>query len=154
VLVPIAFLLLLLPVPPTIAQQPEQEEEIPAEIVSKAEIGDVVFPHAFHYEEMGLACEECHHETDAAKLAMPASHDEYMEDFWLECDTCHHPERNLDEPQTCSLCHEAEHREATDQTLSSKVVIHRSCWQCHEVGTGQGASQACDFCHQPTAESS
>jgi hypothetical protein len=27
------------------------------------------------------------------------------------------------------------------------VVIHRSCWECHEVGVGSEASSQCRFCH-------
>jgi hypothetical protein len=32
-----------------------------------------------------------------------------------------------------------------------KVAIHRSCWSCHDRGTGSEASQQCGFCHQRPA---
>jgi hypothetical protein len=31
--------------------------------------------------------------------------------------------------------------------LSPKVVIHQSCWECHEIGTGEDASRNCKTCH-------
>lgn len=45
-------------------------------------------------------------------------------------------------------CHHGSPVTIADETLSSKVVIHRACWECHPTGTGSEASQRCDLCHQ------
>lgn len=118
----------------------------PATIVSPSAAGEVTFPHAMHVEELGIACEECHHETGAARLAMP--HEEYFKDFWIDCTTCHGNGRQATAtPQPCGGCHHASPADAADETLSAKVVIHRSCGACHPLGTGVEASESCGFCH-------
>ena len=115
------------------------------EIVSPSVIGEVSFPHAFHVEELGFECSDCHHETDATRLNMP--HEEYFEDFWIDCRTCHREAGPAAEPQSCARCHHASPVSTADETLSAKVVIHRSCWECHDSGTGEEASRGCGFCH-------
>jgi hypothetical protein len=52
-----------------------------------ARIGDVEFPHLMHIDDFGMACIDCHHETNASSLDIP--HAEYFEDFWIDCATCH-----------------------------------------------------------------
>ncbi len=47
----------------------------------------------------------------------------------------------------CSDCHHSNLDNIADETLSSKVVIHKSCWKCHETGTGVDASKGCVECH-------
>ncbi|MFQ5605012.1 MAG: hypothetical protein ACE5HS_17220 [bacterium] len=49
--------------------------------------------------------------------------------------------------QTCSNCHHTSPANIADETLRSKVVIHKNCWQCHEIGQGAEASANCGFCH-------
>jgi hypothetical protein len=116
------------------------------EIRTPSPVGEVVFPHLEHIEDFEIECQECHHEITAAALNMP--HEEYFEDFWIECGVCHHDE---EEPERtampCSDCHGETPKGAADQTLSSKVAIHKSCWECHDVGTGAEASGECAFCH-------
>jgi len=107
-------------------------------------LGDVTFEHQFHFEDLELECGACHHETDAPALKMP--HPEYFEDLWIDCKTCHHENRSA-EPQKCSACHDPNPFDIADETLSPKVVIHRSCWGCHEVGKGKEASRNCRSCH-------
>jgi Cytochrome c7 and related cytochrome c len=111
-----------------------------------AAIGEVVFPHREHIEDMGIACQECHHEIKAAALHTP--HDQYFKDFWIKCSICH---REGEAPRegaiACSECHHERPNGIADQTLSSKVVIHEKCWDCHDVGTGAEASGECEFCH-------
>jgi len=109
------------------------------------ELEDVSFPHQMHFDDFGIECRECHHETDAAKLESP--HEEYFEDFWIDCQTCHHESRAPREPQRCSHCHHDSPFNIADETRSSKVVIHQSCWSCHEVGKGAEASTTCGVCH-------
>jgi hypothetical protein len=109
-------------------------------------LGEVVFPHDEHSDEMDVECEECHHETNASPLAYP--HPELFTDFWVDCQICHHEPGATDlEPQACSNCHHATTEDAADETLSAKVVIHELCWSCHEIGVGAEASDACEDCH-------
>jgi len=111
-----------------------------------ARIGVVEFPHKMHSEDFGMECVECHHETNAAALHMP--HQDYFDDFWIDCSTCH--KSNGDTvlgPQACSGCHHANPTGIADETLSSKVVIHTLCWDCHDSGVGVDASESCASCH-------
>lgn len=108
-------------------------------------LGDVTFQHQFHADELGIECVACHHETNAAALEVP--HTEYFSDFWINCKICHRPGAAPTRPQACSLCHHTSPVNIADETLSSKVVIHRSCWGCHETGTGAAASASCPACH-------
>ena len=115
------------------------------EIVFPSAVGEVTFPHALHADDLGFECTECHHETAAAGLRTP--HDEYFGDLWVECATCHREADAPAVPQSCGGCHHASPTSTADETLSAKVVIHRSCWQCHDSGTGEEASRSCAFCH-------
>jgi len=111
-----------------------------------ARIGKVDFPHLMHIDDFGMACVDCHHETNATSLDIP--HAEYFEDFWIDCATCHDASGDAAlEPQACSDCHPANPIGIADETLSSKVVIHRLCWDCHDSGTGTDASESCATCH-------
>jgi hypothetical protein len=75
-------------------------------------------------------------------------HDEYFRDFWIDCSICHSAEPGeLMEPTACADCHHSDPIGIADETLSSKVVIHASCWECHDSGTGADASEGCSFCH-------
>ena len=107
--------------------------------------GDVCFPHAMHYDDLGIECVSCHHETNAAELDMP--HEDYFEDLWIDCRICHKPGQAASVPLACSNCHHESPTDIADQTLSSKVVIHKSCWECHDVGRAEEASMACKTCH-------
>ena len=123
-------------------------DEIPAVITSPSALGEVVFPHFLHIDDIGVECDECHHEIDAAALATP--HDGFFDDFWIHCQTCHRgPSAVAAGAQACSNCHHQQPATIADQRLSAKVAIHRSCWGCHEVGTGVEASASCASCHQP-----
>ncbi len=118
------------------------------EIIFPSAVGEVTFPHSLHAEDLGFDCSECHHETAAAGLQSP--HDEYFEDLWVECAKCHR-ETAAAAPLGCGECHHASPTTTADETLSAKVVIHRSCWACHDSGTGVEASQSCGFCHAAPA---
>jgi hypothetical protein len=135
---------------PTGARELQEESYIDDvladEIVFASSLGEVRFDHRFHAEELGVACGACHHDTLAEDLDTP--HPEYLVDFWLDCSICHRSAEDAGRPQACSVCHDGSPVSIADQTLSSKVVIHRSCWGCHEVGTGVEASGACSTCHQ------
>ena len=122
----------------------EQAASGPDVFVSESSVGEVRFPHRAHFEDLEIDCRECHHETDARVLDIP--HREYFQDFWIDCTTCHHASDTPRVPTSCSTCHVRRAGNA-DETLSSKVVIHASCWRCHEVGTGRDASAGCGQCH-------
>jgi hypothetical protein len=109
-------------------------------------MGDLIFDHEEHAEEMELECDECHHETNAAPLDFP--HEQYFHDLWIDCDTCHREAGSPDlEPQSCYECHDTTLRDIADERLSSKVILHQNCWACHEVETGVEASESCETCH-------
>lgn len=114
------------------------------ELVFPSSLGEVVFPHQAHFNDMEIECEACHHETNARMLDIP--HVEYFADFWIDCATCHHPSSEPQRAMSCSACHHCP-THCADESLSSKVVIHASCWRCHEVGAGAAASAACATCH-------
>lgn len=67
-------------------QQPNNQ--IPPVIKSPSSMGEVIFPHQLHFEEFGLECNTCHHETNARELKFP--HEDYFDDFWIDCKICHH----------------------------------------------------------------
>jgi Zn finger protein HypA/HybF involved in hydrogenase expression len=110
-------------------------------------MGNLVFDHEMHAEEMELECDECHHETKAVPLGFP--HEQYFENFWIDCDTCHHEvgSPNL-EARSCYDCHNNQLRDIADERLSPKVILHKNCWMCHEVETGVEASESCELCHE------
>ncbi|MGB3564958.1 MAG: cytochrome c3 family protein [Thermoanaerobaculia bacterium] len=124
----------------------ETAGEIPALIISPSCVGEVKFPHQMHFDDMGVPCQDCHHEVNATKLDMP--HSDYFDDFWIDCSACHSESGTPSTSQACSACHHSDPAGIADETLSSKVVIHKSCWTCHETGTGDEASESCGTCHQ------
>jgi hypothetical protein len=111
-----------------------------------SEIGPAVFPHEKHVKELEIECVTCHHETNAGPLTFP--HKDYFDDFWIDCTTCHRAAGAAAlEPQACSNCHHSRNGDVADETLSAKVVIHKNCWSCHDMGKGAKASSACKECH-------
>ncbi len=147
-IVKVLRLLLLVPLlisAPAAVASADPEASVPSDIVSPASVGEVTFPHRKHFEELGLACTQCHHETQAAVLKMP--HPEYFADFWIDCKVCHREASAPLAPQACSACHHSSLSNIADQTSSAKVAIHRSCWRCHESGTGEKATANCALCH-------
>jgi len=140
-----ALLVALLVSAPVSATPAGEEPPVPDEIVSPSSVGEVVFPHRKHFEELGLPCTDCHHETQATVLKMP--HPDYFADFWIDCKICHRKAGPPLASQSCSACHHSSVSNIADQTLSAKVVIHRSCWRCHPVDTGEKAAESCAFCH-------
>ena len=120
--------------------------QMPDEILYPSSVGDVLFPHGLHVTDLELDCAECHHQIHAMDLDTP--HPGYMTSSWISCNICHNtdtPDRN--QYYKCSDCHHSDLDDIADETLSSKVVTHKSCWNCHESGTGVEASQGCSDCH-------
>ena len=123
-----------------------QDEQLTPILKAPSSIGEVVFPHQLHFEDLEFECQTCHHETNASTLRMP--HEEYFNDFWIDCIICHRGDGSaVSQPQTCSNCHHDSPVSIADETLSAKVVIHKKCWECHELEKGEKASQSCSACH-------
>lgn len=131
-----------------LAQDPPEEQITPV-IKSPSSIGEVAFPHKFHFDDLGLECQTCHHETNASELRMP--HENYFDDFWIDCRICHRDDGStISHPRSCAHCHHDSPTNIADETLSAKVVVHKKCWECHELEKGEQASQGCAVCHLKT----
>jgi len=117
---------------------------LPDVIVFESALGDVHFPHTRHQK---MRCNRCHHQIHARELDTP--HEEYFVASWIKCQSCHETDSEFgDSYFKCSGCHHAEPESIIDETISSKVVIHESCWKCHKSGTGVTASEGCSYCHE------
>lgn len=121
----------------------EPRPPMPEVVVFESATGDVHFPHTQHQR---MRCSRCHHQIHAGELDTP--HDEYLEVSWIQCSMCHTVDSEFgDSYFKCAGCHHAEPESIVDETISSKVVIHKSCWKCHRTGTGVKASEGCAYCH-------
>ncbi|MCA9523743.1 MAG: cytochrome c3 family protein [Myxococcales bacterium] len=107
----------------------------------------VKFPHKAHTEDYDVACKTCHHEINAKVIKTP--HPAYFRDSSFRCETCHSTAKLPRKPQACVTCHHRAPSSTTDETLSAKVVIHKSCWRkgCHAAGEGKVAANKCKSCH-------
>ena len=121
--------------------------DLPEKINLESPVGNVLLPHDVHVKDKKLKCPVCHHQIRAEGLDTP--HPEYLTSSWVNCQTCHSTDsKNTKKYYKCSRCHHSEPDDIADETLSSKVVIHKSCWKCHEAGTGAEASKGCSDCHK------
>jgi len=124
----------------------------PGEVHWPSHVGEVVFPHRAHVEELGLDCAECHHPTRAPKLVTP--HPEYFSGEMQRCSLCHRePVASRgsetaagDQAYRCASCHGPRTTRAGDFP-GLKVALHETCGKCHEIGTGAAASASCATCH-------
>ena len=112
-------------------------------------VGEVVFAHQRHAEEYGAECVSCHHETVAANLAVP--HPDYFDGFWVYCKGCHTGGPTPAVEGKCASSHPERLSGHNQEIPTTKVAIHRSCWSCHDRGTGASATKQCGFCHQRPA---
>ena len=123
---------------------PTPRPKLPDVVLFESAIGDVHFPHKAHQR---MRCKRCHHQIHARELETP--HDEYFAASWIKCQSCHEDDSEFGDTYfKCSGCHHAEPESIVDETISSKVVIHQSCWKCHKSGVGVTASEGCSFCHE------
>ena len=105
-------------------------------------VGEVVFAHQRHAEEYGA-------ESVAANLAVP--HPDYFDGFWVDCKGCHTGGPTPAVEGKCASCHPERVSGLNQEMPTTKVAIHRSCWSCHDRGTGASATKQCGFCHQRPA---
>jgi hypothetical protein len=119
---------------------------MPNVVTFKSSVGEVHFPHKMHVEDLDVECTECHHQIHAKELETP--HPDYLTSSWISCQSCHNT-NSADSKKyyKCSDCHHLNPSNVADETLSSKVVVHKSCWKCHASGTGVQASESCGDCH-------
>ena len=109
-------------------------------------VGEVMFTHQIHVQDRAIKCVECHHQIDAKQFKTP--HPDYFKSSSINCDVCHNQsERIKQKAYVCSECHRTNPINIADETLSAKIVIHKKCWNCHQVGTGKEASAGCEKCH-------
>jgi hypothetical protein len=125
---------------------PADTLDMPDEITYTSSVGNVLFPHNVHVKDHEIECAECHHQIHAMDLNTP--HPDYMTSSWVSCKICHNTNsENRKKYYKCSNCHHSDLDDIADETLSSKVVTHKSCWNCHETSTGVEASKGCAECH-------
>lgn len=117
--------------------------KLPNIVTFESSVGNVDFPHRVH-QKMG--CQKCHHQIRAKDLITP--HDEYLAYSWVNCQDCHDESENDSTYYGCAKCHHSNLENIADETLSSKVVVHKNCWKCHLSGTGVEASERCSYCHE------
>jgi len=136
---------------PAGAPAPARRPPMPNVITFESALGEVRFPHRVH-QKMG--CQNCHHQIHAKDLATP--HEAYLGYSWVNCQDCHNPDSATNTSYYgCAKCHHTNLENIADETLSAKVVVHKSCWKCHQSGTGVAASEGCGFCHldhEPSAD--
>lgn len=124
-------LVVMLAVTVTIAE----EEAMPEEIVIDNPVyetdrkGSVYFSHLVHYDDYGVACEDCHHEYEGG------------ENVWTEgdpvkkCGSCHDPSKSKGHVKklsiafhkNCKACHENLFKEDI-----TKDAPFKNCYDCHE----------------------
>jgi len=123
---------------------PAVQEQPPKEVVFPAPLGQVVFPHAMHVDDLGIDCADCHHPVTAPALSSP--HPQYFKECQVACSTCHGTGSTNQATHACTSCHK-EPGPQSAKLLSSKVALHQMCGNCHEIGTGKDASASCSVCH-------
>jgi len=122
-------------------------EGVPGKITMESALGNVLLPHEVHVKKVKLKCDVCHHQIKAKELDTP--HPDYLSSSWISCQTCHAANSGFTKKYyKCSVCHHSEPNDIADETLSAKVVVHKSCWKCHKSGTGVEASEGCGQCHE------
>ena len=125
------------------AKLPVARPKLPDVVIFESSLGNVHFPHKMHRK---MGCKKCHHQIHAKELITP--HDECLGYSWVSCHDCHYSGSETDGSYYgCDACHHSNLENIADETLNAKVVVHKSCWNCHLSGTGPEASERCSFCH-------
>lgn len=131
----------------TSTESPARRPKLPKDITFESALGNVVFPHRVHRK---MGCQKCHHQIRAQDLVTP--HEAYLSHSWVTCHDCHSESETTTTYYGCARCHHSNLENIADETLSSKVVLHKNCWKCHLSGTGAEASARCGFCHSEGQE--
>jgi len=93
------------------------------------------FPHQEHVTRHNLECVECI--TRPTRLRLDTPHDAYLAGNGIECQVCHQGRSLPREPQALlQPVNPVTPTDVADETLSAKVVIHRTCWRCHPMREG------------------
>ncbi len=129
---------------------PESRQDVPTRVLLNNKGGNVIFTHAKHAEDYGLACKDCHHDnmpspqrSIACGECHPASFDKnYLKDHMnmfgdsSACITCHHVE------YTGSTFHHDEHLKNTGD----------DCQLCHHNSDIEPEPMACSSCHEEVGD--
>ena len=84
-----------------------KKPENPFRIMFRSTAGDFLFDHLQHVDEVGLSCEDCHHDGEPERhLSCSECHDgegERYDVIHQQCTECH---QDMDAgPVSCSECH-------------------------------------------------
>jgi len=134
--------------------------------------GSILFDHHRHVEDLGLACDSCHHsiiessnegllscgachqrEMDQGSTPFGTNglfdHDLHSEDVGVSCNDCHHDmdDHNESEPQACDSCHTA--GSGGYSTIDRTDAFHGQCIGCHEAFDVAPVQADCSGCHTP-----
>lgn len=104
----------------------------PWPMVGSAEARHLKFSHAFHLDEAGAACADCHEAASTSK-----SGEDDLLPTHAECAKCH----SVDDQNQCSMCH------LDANPVGSPRVSGYSAKFNHELHAGQ-AELECNVCHQ------
>ena len=110
--------------------------DVPEKITLESSVGNVVLPHDVHVKDVKLKCNVCHHQIRATELDTP--HPDYLTSSAGQIAKLAIAQILRTGKSTTSAPSVIirSRNDIADETLSSKVVIHKSCWKCHEAGTG------------------
>ncbi len=111
------------------------------------------FDHDVHSDELGLSCNDCHHNYDeedggepqlCSDCHEPGVEDDFMlgrtQAFHQQCIGCHEDSDVTPGKDDCAGCHEPR---------KTSEAFHKQCIGCHEdFGVGpSGADSDCKLCH-------
>lgn len=100
---------------------------IDKDVYLKDRAGPVFFTHDKHFDDYGIACNECHHVYEDGK------------NVWTDDDSV----------DTCESCHDPV--EGSDGVYRLETAFHKNCRTCHKAQNEQGevaaAPMLCQGCH-------
>lgn len=113
--------------------------ETPLRIMHKTTAGKVLFGHADHADDYGIACEDCHHHAPDEET-VPKS-----------CKGCHVLPEDGTAPASCIDCHgegtDYEMDISADEITNNADAFHNQCGGCHEENDAGPAKKDCSQCH-------
>jgi DnaJ-class molecular chaperone len=139
--------------------QPKDTQAMPVRVLFDNNGGKVVFSHAAHSRDYGVACEECHHESDKPSpnpVPCGSCHPKVFDENFAKnhisafaderyCERCHHEGFDGKNSEPCSSCHEEKIEALVPTELSA---FHNGCMGCHkDLGSGPYQKEDCTKCH-------